>query len=70
MAIPSWLKTVSPIAALSSSKTARKVVSPLVLGQFKRGGKVPRTGDYKLHAGERVLTRRQTKRYDRKRSKR
>ena len=32
------------------------------LGSFKRGGKVKRTGDYKLHRGERVLTKRQAKR--------
>lgn len=28
-----------------------------VLGQFKDGGKVPKTGNYKLHEGEKVLTK-------------
>ncbi len=37
-------------------------------GSFLKGGPVKRTGVYKLHKGERVLNRKQTKRYNRKRS--
>lgn len=33
---------------------------------FKRGGKVKRTGFAKVHRGERVLTKKQQKRYGRK----
>jgi hypothetical protein len=32
-----------------------------LMGSFKKGGKVPKTGNYKLHAGERVLTKKQAK---------
>lgn len=32
-----------------------------ILGQFKKGGKVKKTGNYKLHKGERVLNPKQTK---------
>jgi hypothetical protein len=35
--------------------------------QFKRGGKVKRTGLAKVHRGERVLTKRQSKRYTKRR---
>jgi hypothetical protein len=38
------------------------------LGSFKKGGKVKRTGTYKLHAGEEVLTKRQAKRMKSKRA--
>ena len=36
------------------------------IGSFKKGGKVKKTGKYKLHAGERVLNSKQTRKYDRK----
>jgi hypothetical protein len=39
---------------------SRAGASPL-LGQFKKGGKVKKTGNYKLHKGERVLTAKQAK---------
>ncbi len=32
-----------------------------LMGSFKKGGKVKKTGNYKLHAGERVLTKKQAK---------
>lgn len=32
-----------------------------ILGSFKRGGKVRKTGVYKLHRGEKVLTRKQSR---------
>lgn len=35
-----------------------------VQGSYKKGGKVPRTGKYILHKGERVLNTRQTAKYD------
>jgi hypothetical protein len=38
-----------------------------LLGGFKKGGKVKKTGPYKLHKGERVLTARQAKAAPRKR---
>jgi hypothetical protein len=31
-----------------------------LMGSFKKGGKVKKTGVYKLHAGERVLNKKQT----------
>ncbi len=34
---------------------------PMPLGSFKKGGKVKKTGTYKLHAGERVLNKKQAK---------
>jgi len=37
---------------------------------FKRGGKVKHTGRAKVHRGERVLTKSQSRRYGKKRSKR
>ena len=36
---------------------------------YKRGGKVKRTGPAKLHKGERVLTKRQAKKYAKKRGR-
>jgi hypothetical protein len=32
-----------------------------IRGSFKKGGKVKKTGNYKLHKGERVLTEKQAK---------
>lgn len=37
-----------------------------VLGSYKKGGKVKKTGVYRLHRGERVLNRKQTAKMDRK----
>lgn len=34
-----------------------------LVGSYKRGGKVKRTGLAKVHKGERVLTKKQQKRY-------
>ena len=34
---------------------------------MKRGGKIWKTGPYKLHRGERVLSRKQTAKYDKDR---
>jgi len=39
------------------------------MASFKRGGKVKKTGPAKLHKGERVLNKKEAKKY-RKRSKR
>lgn len=35
------------------------------LGSFKRGGKIPKTGVYRLHEGERVLNVKQTRKFER-----
>ena len=35
-------------------------------GEFKRGGKVKRTGRALVHKGERVLTAKQARKYDRR----
>lgn len=44
---------------------APKALTPQsLLGSFKRGGRVHKTGVYKLHKGEHVLNREQTKRAD------
>ena len=37
-----------------------------ILGQYKKGGKVKKTGVYKLHKAERVLNAKQTKKFDAK----
>lgn len=39
-------------------------------GSFKRGGKVRRTGKARVHKGERVLTAKQAKRYEKRGAKR
>lgn len=36
------------------------------MGSFKKGGKVKKTGTYKLHKGERVLNVKQTKKFSSK----
>lgn len=36
------------------------------LGSFKKGGRVKKTGLYKLHKGEKVMNAKQTKKMDRK----
>jgi len=45
---------------------ARDIAKQMMMGGFKRGGKVKRTGFAKLHKGERVLTKKQTKRMKRR----
>ncbi len=45
--------------ALDVSRQLRQELSAKGLKGFKRGGKVKKTGVYKLHKGEKVLTRRQ-----------
>src|SRR5579859_7800231 len=36
------------------------------MGSYKKGGKVKKTGAYKLHKGERVLNPKQTKKFEKK----
>jgi hypothetical protein len=48
----------------SDSSTGETHADP---GEFKRGGKVRKTGMAKVHKGEKVLTKRQAKRMERKR---
>ncbi len=38
-----------------------KAVINKVLGSYKKGGKVKKTGLYRLHKGEKVLTKKKTK---------
>ena len=40
-----------------------------VIDSKAKGGMIHKTGPYKLHAGERVLTKGQTRRYNRRRSR-
>jgi hypothetical protein len=47
-------------AAANPAMTRPASRGPL-MGTFKKGGKVKKTGNYKLHAGERVLTAKQAK---------
>jgi hypothetical protein len=67
------LKALSPLYAIISGAMGggggkkKKKSPPSTPGQpqeFKRGGKVRKTGKAKVHKGERVLTAKQTKRYD------
>jgi hypothetical protein len=44
--LPSWLRVVSPATNL---------------GSLKRGGKIKRTGNYRLHAGEEVIPARRVR---------
>jgi len=65
----------SGLAGTSGSKDDKKD-EPQKVNEFeakpvsyKRGGKVKRSGKAKVHRGERVLTRKQTKEYERKRGR-
>lgn len=51
----------------TKSKDRRKTVQPMQ--EFKRGGKVKRTDLAKVHKGEQVLTKKQSKRYRRRSSR-
>lgn len=54
---------VKPGAKFGSRSSEKRIdVSPYMkpLGSFKKGGKVKKTGVYKLHAKERVLNAKQT----------
>jgi hypothetical protein len=57
---------ISTQARFPKSEDVEKVITnetnKQALGSFKRGGKVKRTGTYKLHKGEKVLTKKQSKR--------
>lgn len=48
---------------LQTDLTARKQQSQKVLGSFKQGGTVPKTGNYKLHKGEKVVPQESTSLY-------
>lgn len=50
---------------LIKQPTPTKVANP---GEFKKGGKVKRTGIAKVHAGEVVLTAKQAKKYGKKKA--
>jgi hypothetical protein len=53
----------------NSGMPASSYGSDADLGEYKRGGKVPRTGIAKLHKGEIVLTRSQAKTFSRKKGR-
>jgi hypothetical protein len=53
----------------NNSMQTTSAQSPLI-GSKKKGGKVKRTGAYRLHKGERVLTVRESKDYRKKMKKR
>jgi len=50
----------------SSDGSGTYIGDEAAAGNYKRGGKVKRTGLAKVHKGERVLTRAQAKRYKRR----
>ena len=51
---------------LQDSKAAGQSQPPKVQGSYKKGGKVKKTGVYRLHKGERVLNAKQTKKLAKK----
>lgn len=58
------------IPTSQSSIVANSPISSSSIASYKRGGKVRKTGLARLHKGERVLTKKQTRRYDKQRRKR
>ena len=65
--VPTWLKAVSPLAAMIGAGGGNKGGSQASPRQYKRGGKVRKGGVAKVHKGEKVLTKRQARRYHSKR---
>lgn len=55
------------LAALKQGRTTQG--PPAKPGSYKKGGKVKKTGIAKVHKGERVLTKKQTKKYESSRKK-
>ena len=53
-----------PDSNIDRMKEKQKALRELT--EYKKGGKVPKTGPAKLHKGERVLTTRQTKKLEAK----
>lgn len=60
----------SSSASSSSDGSGTYIGDEAAAGNYKRGGKVKRTGLARVHKGERVLTRAQAKRYRRSSRKR
>jgi hypothetical protein len=59
--------TLGGIQSKQSDVNAYKAVNPEAKpNSFKKGGKVKRSGVAKVHKGERVLTTKQTKAFDKK----
>ena len=46
--------------------SARRKIAGKLVGSYKKGGKIKKTGIAKVHKGERVLTKKQTKKFDQK----
>lgn len=63
---PAGLGQVVTNRIRAGNLAARKAYSPLnrLIGGFKKGGKVKKTGAYKLHKGERVLNKKQSKKFN------
>lgn len=61
-AIPSGPSVAEAAAQNKQNKASKPVKKAVkVMGEFSKGGKVKKTGIYKLHANERVLNPSQTK---------
>jgi hypothetical protein len=58
--------TLGGIQSKSADVNAYKTVNQAKPNSFKKGGKVKRSGVAKVHKGERVLTTKQTKAFDKK----
>jgi len=64
------LGRMSTFSIRSQEYRNRPLARYSVRGSFKKGGKVEKTGVYELHSGERVLNRKETKKYAKKKAKR
>lgn len=56
-------------AMITGTYNSPKSLAEMVKGSFKKGGKVKKTGIYKLHKGEKVLTKEETMKHEKKESK-
>lgn len=65
-ASPKQKKTETPNQDLGSNIKKRRAAEKDAMKEYKKGGKVAKTGPAKLHKGERVLTTKQTKKLDKK----
>lgn len=71
--MPNALQVISPLYGMISGMRGKKKApmsappTPQSVGSYKRGGKVRRSGRGKVHKGERVLTKKQSKYFGRKR---
>lgn len=59
-------KMNTPPAGSSDASSGGNTDDPATPGSFKYGGKVKKTGKARVHKGERVLTKKQARKYDSK----